>query len=1588
MNLNQLLTELAERGVKLWLEGNTLRFRAPKGVMTSEDRDLLVLHKAKLISLLSHSNTSTNDTNQTLVSVSKTQDIPLSFAQERLWFLSQLEQNNPCYNELFALRLLGPLNMVALEQSLNKIVARHAALRTNFTTVNEQQVQVIAESLTLIVPVINLKNLPACEKEIEIQRLATLQAQQPFDLVTEPLIKAIVFKLTETEHILLLKTHHIVWDGWSLGIMWQELATFYNNLSLELPSLPLQYPDYAVWQRQYLTGEVLNSQRAYWQQQLLDAPALLELPTDRVRGVTQTFRGAHQRFALSKELTEALMSLSQRQRVTLFMTLLAALQTLLYRYTGQTDLCIGSPITNRDRPEFEGLIGFFLNTQVLRTRLSGNESFEDLLSRVRKVTLGAYANRDLPFEKLVEILQPERSLSYTPIVQVMLTLLDELPEIQMDSLTVSPLAVETGMARSDLLLCIEKTASGLIGEWEYNSDLFDDSTITRMAQNFQTLLEGIVANPQQQVSQLPLLTLQERHQLLVEWNNNTKEYPFDKCIHQLFEEQVERTPDAVAVKFEDEQLTYRELNAKANKIAHYLQTLGVEPEVLVGICVERSLEMIVGLLGILKAGGAYVPLDPAYPFERLSLMIEDSQPSVLLTQERLVEELPSHWAQVICLDSDWEAITHQSQENPSSAVKTQNLAYVIYTSGSTGKPKGVLVTHQNLLHSTYARIFYYSEAVISFLLLSSFAFDSSVAGIFWTLCSGGIIVLPQQNFQQCLPQLTKLIAQNQVSHLLCLPSLYTLILEQAKNLGSLCTVILAGEPCPTKVIELHIKQLGHTFLFNEYGPTEATVWSTVYCCQSPSQRTHALIGRPIANTSIYILDHHLQPVPIGVPGEVYIGGAGIARGYLNYPELTLEKFIPNPFSDKSGEYLYKTGDLAHYLTDGNIKFLGRLDNQVKIRGFRIELGEIETVLTAHPEVREAVVIVREDTGANKSLVAYVVANDYSEIKNQLRDFLKQNLPDYMVPGIFVILEALPLTTNGKVDRRALPAPSFRNDSDRLVFPRTSNEEILTGIWKDVLRLELIGIHDNFFELGGDSIISLQITARANQAGLQITTKQLFQNPTIADLAAVASTTTFIKAEQGLVTGVVPLTPIQHWFFEQNWSEPHHFNQSMLLVVPPDLKPALLEQVVKKLIVHHDDLRMRFVRDKSGWQQILTDDCNEVPFQVIDLSAFGVGEQKVAIEREAAQLQTTLNLGLRPLLRVVLFKLGCESPGRLLLIIHHLVVDGVSWRILLEDIATAYQQLSRTEAIQLPPKTTSFKDWAIKQKEYGLSPALEKELDYWLAQSLTNPTPLPVDYLDGIEANTESSSAEISIFLSEEETRTLLEEVPSVYNTQINDVLLTALVQTFAWWTGSRSVLIELEGHGREELFDDVDLSRTVGWFTTIFPVLLQLGEADEPGVALKSIKEQLRRIPNRGIGYGILRYLSQNADVGKQLCELITPEVCFNYLGQFYQVQADHISLGFAKENPGRASSPKALRSYLLDVMGQVVEGKLQMTWIYSENIYRRSTIERLANEYHSALKALIAHCQSPSAGGCTPTDFPLADLSQEELDELLSEIY
>ena len=1588
MKVAEFLSYLNSLDIKLWLEEEKLKYQAPQGAMTPEIKQEIGTRKPEILTFLRSATTPSKPLESVINSVARTEDLPLSFAQQRMWFLYQMDQQNSAYNEALTIRLTGRLNIDILEQTINAIIQRHESLRTTFPVVEGKPIQKIAPSLKIKLLVINLKDI----SQDQIDKQIIEELQKPFDLTQSPLLRCTLFDLGYENYILVNVFHHIIIDGWSKGILFKELSEFYqaflSNSTVDLPELPIQYADFAVWQRQWLQGEILENQLNYWKKQLTGAPPLLELPTDKPRPATANFRGHSISFQINSELTEKLKLLSQKSGVTLFMTLLAALNTLLFRYSGQDDILIGTPTANRNRQEIEPLIGFFVNTLVLRNSLEGNPTFSGLLQQARNVVLEAYANQDVPFEQVVDGLEIERSLSYNPLFQVMFALQNApLNALKLPNLKAQYLAVENQRIKFDLSLFLEEIetekGSYLEGFWEYDGDLFTPERITRMVGHFQTLLKGIVANPQQTVGELPLLTESEEQQLLVEWNQTQTSYPDHYCIHQLFEEQVVKIPDAIAVIDGEKSLTYEQLNQKANQLAYYLQNLGVKTEDLVGICIERSVLMIIGLLGILKAGAAYIPLDPNYPSERLAYMLEDSAVSVLLTQENLVDTLPNYLGTIFCLDQDGKILDHHPQDNLLHPMTSENLAYVIYTSGSTGKPKGVLIQHQSLLNLvSWHQNAFDITTIDRVTQLAGIAFDASVWEIWPYLTAGACLAIVPPDLLTSPKQLQEwLIAKKITVSFLPTPLAETLIpLDWSPNCP-LRLMLTGGD----KLNDFPPTSIPFT-LVNNYGPTENTVVTTSVKI-TPDLLTEKAppIGRPISNTQVYILDQYQQPVPIGIPGELYIGGSGLAKGYLNRPELTDSKFIANPFSQKLSDRLYKTGDLVRYGNDGQIEFVGRIDHQVKIRGFRIELGEIETVLNQHPQVKEAIIIAREDQPGVKRLCAYVIASQNLTV-SQLRLFLQEKLPQYMVPAFFVLLDAFPLTPNGKIDRRALPQPALELENEAAInfSPGTETERILAAIWQRVLGLKTISINDNFFELGGDSILAIQIIAQANQAGLQITPKQLFSHQTIAQLATVAERVSVNQTTQDLVIGHVPLTPIQKWFFEQNWPERHHFNQSILLEVPNNLQPDLLKKTISKLLYHHDALRLRFVHKGEQWQQNHSDDCNNFAFEKVDLSHLSCDEQLTKMAEISEVQQRVLNLEEGPLMAVVFFALG--ESGKMLIVIHHLAVDGISWRIILEDFVTIYQQLETQKPLQLPPKTSSFKTWAEELQNYAKTPEFYAQFKYWLNRDFPSISPLPLDCQGEAQSNVVAHAKTVSFTLTEEQTRLLLQEVPQAYNTQINDILLTALVQAFGRWTGNYKLLLDMEGHGRENVIESVNLSRTVGWFTSIFPVFLTLENLHHPGECLKSIKEQLRQIPNRGFDYGIGYYLSSDLTIQSPLKNYPKAQVSFNYLGQFTSHQIGEIGWKLSQESTGSIHSPLGQRSHLIAIHGIVVDGQLDMEWQYSENFHHQTTIKNLAAAYRDSLESLINHCLS-AEGGYTPSDFPDADLNQEELDELLSEL-
>ncbi len=1032
---------------------------------------------------------------------------PLSFGQQQVWLLAQLMPGIPVYNECVTIHLPGPLDAGVLEQSFNALIQRHEAWRTSFPTVDGLPVQMVHAPSTIKLPVIDLRHLPAVERETEALRLATEDARVLFDLANGPLLRAILVRLDDQEHRLFLTLHHIIFDGVAIyQVFLPELYALYEAFLSHQPSplapLPIQYTDYAHWQRDRLDGDMLASQLAYWKQQLADAPTALELPTDRPRPPIQTYRGSMRPFTLSKQLTSDLKSLSRQEGVTLYMTLVAVFNTLLYRYTGQDDLLIGTATAGRNRPETQKLMGYFLNTLVLRTNLSGNPTFRELLLRVRGVIASAIAHEDIPFEYLVKELQPERNPGLNPLFQALLTLEPPLPTLA-SGWTLTQMDVTVGTSKFDLSLELDDRPEGLIGRFEYNTDLFDSATIDRMVGHWHALLEGVVADPAQRLKDLPLLTEAERQQIVVAWNDTQVPYPNDTCIHQLFEEQVVRTPDAIAVVYEDTQITYRELNARANQLAHHLGQLSVGPEALVGLYVERSLEMMVGLLGILKAGGTYVPLDPTYPAERIAFLLTDAHISLLLTQQHLITQLPAHAARIVCLDADAEAIFQQSDANLNTTATADNLAYVIYTSGSTGRPKGVQVLHRAVVNFLLAmRQQPGLTAEDTLLAVTTLSFDIAALELFLPLIVGARLIIASRDVVANGAALAEILARFRVTVMQATPVTWRILLAAGWQGNQQLKILCGGESLPLELARQLLPRSAS--LWNMYGPTETTIWSTV-CKMEPGDEVVS-IGRPIANTQVYLLDTQLQPVPIGMPGELYIGGAGLARGYLNRPELTNERFIPHPFGDEHCTRLYNTGDLARYRGDGTIEMLGRLDHQVKLRGFRIELGEIEAVLNHHPSVRQALAVVREDTSGDKHLVAYVVPGEqHPATVDVLRRYLMKQLPTYMLPSAFVMLEALPLTPNGKIDRSALPSPeSIKYTMEETFVPPTLTVHYqLIQIWEELLDMRPIGIRDNFFYLGGHSLLAARLISRVEQVfKKKLPLATLFAKPTIEQLSAV------------------------------------------------------------------------------------------------------------------------------------------------------------------------------------------------------------------------------------------------------------------------------------------------------------------------------------------------------------------------------------------------------------------------------------------------------------------------------------------------------
>ena len=1554
-------------------------------------------------------------------------DQRLSTGQQALWFLHQLSPESSAYNLAGAARIKSELNVPALRRAFQSEANRHSSLRTTFAEVNGEAVQLVHESMELF-----FQHEDASRwNEDELKKRLEDEAHRPFDLKQGPLLRVHLFTHDSYDHTLLLVAHHLIMDFWSLAVLVSELSIVYaaelSGGDAKLAPLGAQYTDYLRWQADMLANDEGQRLWQYWQQQLAGELPVLNLPVSGNRALTEGYSGASYHFKLNAQLTQRLKELSRQEGVTLYMLLLAAFQLLLSRYSGQKEVLIGSPIAGRNRAELSGVIGYFVNIIVLRADLSDNPAFMEFLRRTRACVLNAFKHQDYPFPLLVKRLQPERDADRSPLFQAAFVLhkshllngqgLEAFAlgepgaRMTLGDLQLETVAMEQRAAQFDLTLYMAEVENHLAGSFQFATALFDPSTISRMAEHFQVLLEGIVAHPESQLSAVPLLTEFERRELLLEWNDTATDYPQDTCLHKLFEAQVERTPATVAVIYEDEQLTYAELNLRANQLAHHLGASGIGVESVVGIFMERSLEMEVGLLGILKAGAAYLPLDPTYPSKRLSFMLEDADIRVVLTHQRLLQHLPQKPVQTLCLDVDWQLIAAQSSENLSGIVDPDNIAYVIYTSGSTGTPKGVMNTHRAICNRLlWMQDAYRLTGSDRVLQKTPFSFDVSVWEFFWPLLIGARLVMALPGGHRDSEYLVKVIDKEQITTLHFVPSMLSVFLEEPQLEGcrSLRQVISSGEALSFELQERFHARL-KAELHNLYGPTEAAIDVTHWTCLRKSLHQVVPIGRPISNIQVYVLDEQMQPVPADVTGELYLGGVGLARGYLNRPELTAERFVPHPFASQPGARLYRTGDLVRWrlaaeaAEAGVLEYVGRIDEQVKVRGYRIEIGEVEAALQCHPAISEAVVSAREFERHEVRLVAYLVSREQpAPGVTELRSFLEEKLPEYMIPSVFMELAELPLTANGKVDRRGLPAPTGQRllPEQEFAVARTAVEELLCSIWAEVLGVERVGIHDNFFALGGDSILSIQVIARAREAGLQLVPKQLFQHQSVAALAALhesqngaGASVAAVGAEAvgPIVVGPVPLTPIQHAFFSRPMLARQHWNQAVLLELEPRVSAALLARVFAQLLLRHDALRMRYRQTEGNREQI---DSGREALQPelllkVDLSGVSAAQQEQMRKRVMAQAQQSLDLEAGPLLRAVLFERGEGQRPRLLVVIHHLAVDTYSWRILLAELERGYEQLQAgVESVRWSGQSSSYRQWSEALVAYAQSAEVRDGLPYWTAVTSNagaGRVPMETESFENRYEQRERVVEQLA-----EESWQGVQKVCRVWRAQVREVLVAGLARVLCRWLKAEEVVMELEGHGREEIGQWVEVSGTVGWFTTRYPVLLRVER--DAAQTMRAVKEQLRGVPQGGLGYGLLKYLSEDEEVREALGGPV-PEVSFNYHGQVGERRgtADTTAAGLvqhvAEVKEGLRGGCEE-REHVLEVIAVVRGGVLEVEWSYSAALHKAETIRRVAQEYVAELEQMIAEVSAEVvADALSPSDFPLADLSQEELDGALNEL-
>ncbi len=1515
--------------------------------------------------------------------------IPLSFSQERLWFIDSLSGSEQ-YHLPSVIKLAGRVDITALKHTLQSILERHEVLRTVILQKDGQGYQHLLDEKLWDMEIVDGRAYTN-NREL-LDRFLQEKTDEPFVLAKDFMLRAHLIYLNEDEHILLITIHHIAADAWSMAIIVSEVAALYGNAvsdkKIALQPLPIQYADYAVWQRNYLQGTLLDKKLHYWKEKLAGVEPM-DLPADYPRPPVWRNRGAISHFSINKKVSNALQSLSRQQGTTLYMSLLAAFKILLHKYSGQQDICVGTSVANRTVREVEGLIGFFVNMLALRSDVQDALSFTELLRQVKDTTMEAYEHQDVPFEKVVDAVVKERDMSKNPLIQVMFIMINtpEIPDLELGDVTLSLLDPKQTKTLFDFSFYMKETGDGLQCWVSYSTDLYREDTIVQMVGNFQELLLNIVADPEQKIGSLPILTRAEQQRILVDFNHTKSVYPTEKSITAIFEEQVVQTPDAIALVFEDESVTYQQLNERSNQLAHFLRSQNVSTETLVPVAIDRSIEMIVGILGILKAGGAYVPLDTQYPEDRLSYMLHDISAGIILTDHHNSAFSFSDNLNTIDIVNEWDAISKQSKENLGLTMQPSQLAYVIYTSGSTGTPKGVMATHQNVV-SLVKGVDYVSFSNQDVLLSTgSSSFDATTFEYWGMLLNGGKLILCREDRLLENELLKGEISSKRVNKMWFTSTWFNQLVDaDIRIFEGLETVVVGGEKLSEKHIEKMRQDYPFTNIVNGYGPTENTTFSLTYTITENEMKRSIPIGRPVNNRAAYVLDPQKNIVPIGVTGEIYLAGAGLTRGYLNNDVLTAQKFVPDPFSTVANAKMYKTGDVGCWLPDGNIQFQGRVDDQVKIRGFRIEPGEIETVLGQQESVKQCVVIANEDQHGTKRLVAYVVPETTFD-KALLVNYLKSKLPEYMVPAIWVELDCLPLTSNGKVDRRALPKPdASATVTDEYEEPHTEPEKKLAKIWQDLLEITNIGIHDNFFELGGDSILAIQLVSRSRNAGYEMTVADVFAYQTISQIVKRIEPDTDKnaneKGEQGKLTGTCGLLPIQQWYFEREHTAISHFNQSVLLKIDKTITATALREVLEQMVWQHDALRLMFNDNDGRWQQEYGN--NEKIFAEEDIAHTVTGTCSQELQLITERYQKSLDIAHGNMMKAVWIKTPqAEVANRLFIVIHHLAVDGVSWRILLQDL----EELLTNHVANGKPvskvKGFSYRQWYETLVHYGKTQRLIEQYTYWQnAAAAYQPLPVDKEWEGVIQLK---DSAGLTVKLGATYTRNLIQEVPRVYHTEINDILLSALVKTMSQWSNQDHLVIGLEGHGREPIAASIDLTQTVGWFTSLYPLLLSIGSNSGPGDTIKSVKEQLRKVPDKGLGYGVIKYINKEKFAsGKEPWD-----IQFNYLGQLDNVVRESKWFAIATEPTGEGRSSEQVIHEKLSVTGHIIGGDLVLSWNFSTKHFEEETIQYLADNYITQIKLLIEHCMSITKSDAisTPSDYGLgSDISYQELDAFMEE--